>query len=252
MEMKRRSRSWSWVLVVLAWAALVAGAPGQDDELTLYVRRNFGYGGGSQIQGNFRFEVEGPADLVSVTYRVDEAVVATTTEPPFRIDFETDAYPHGWHDLTATGETADGRTLVSATRRFEFVSAEAGWQAAGQMGGTILLGVGAVIAVLVVVQYWLVGRDRKAGRRGYGLMGGAICPKCGKPFGIHLWGLNALAGKFDRCDHCGKWSIVRRASPEALAAAEAADAPAATGSAPEVALERERRQLDDTRYSDNP
>ncbi len=73
----------------------------------------------------------------------------------------------------------------------------------------------------------------------------------GKPFGMHIWGLNALGGKYDRCDHCGKWSIVRRASPSALAAAEAADAPAASVPAGEAAKERERRQLDDTRYSDH-
>ncbi len=240
-----------WILGLMVWVGLVAGAAAQESELTLYVRRNFGYGGGSQIQGNFRLEVDGPADLVAVTYRVDDAVVATATEPPFRVDFETDAYPHGWHELVAIAQTSDGRTLTSNTRRFEFVSAEEGWQAAGQMGGTILLGVGGVIAVVFGLQFWLVGRDKKAGRRGYGLMGGAVCPKCGKPFGIHIWGLNALGGKFDRCDHCGKWSLVRRASPAALAAEEAADAPATQTAGPEASEERERRRLDDTRYSDD-
>ena len=250
--MKARTHGLIITLCLFVWSALAGVAAAQDSELTLYVRRNFGYGGGSQIQGNFRCEIEGPAGITSVTYYVDDQVLATTTEAPFTVNFETDSYPHGVHELKATALTADGRTLTSNTRTFEFVAAEVGWQVAGQMGGTILLVAGAAMVVVLGLQTWLVSRDRKAGGKGYGLLGAAVCQKCGKPFGMHIWGLNALGGKYDRCDHCGKWSIVRRASPAALAAAEAADAPAASVPAAEVAKERERRQLDDTRYSDNP
>ncbi len=249
--MKARNQSLVFIICLLAWAALVGSAAAQESELTLYVRRNFGYGGGSQIQGNFRCEIEGPVDITSVTYYVDDQVLATTTEAPFTVNFETDTYPHGVHEMRATALTADGRTLTSNTRKFEFVAAEVGWQVAGQMGGTILAVVGGAMLVVFGLQTWLVNRDRKAGGKGYGLFGAAVCPKCGKPFGMHLWGLNALGGKYDRCDHCGKWSIVRRASPAALAAAEAADAPAASIPAAEAVKERERRQMDDTRYSDN-
>jgi len=249
--MKARTHGLVVTLCLLVWAALAGVSVAQDSELTLYVRRNFGYGGGSQIQGNFRCEIEGPEGLTSVTYYVDDQVLATTTEAPFTVNFETDSYPHGVHELKATATTADGRTLTSNTRKFEFVAAEVGWQVAGQMGGTILLVAFGAMVVIFGIQTWVVGRDRKAGGKGYGLMGAAICPKCGKPFGIHIWGLNALGGKFDRCDHCGKWSMVRRASPAALAAAEAADAPTASIPAAEATKERERRQLDDTRYSDD-
>lgn len=233
--------------VWLLWGGLATGAAAQDTELTLYVRRNFGYGGGSQIQGNFRLEVEGPADLASVTYLIDGDVLATTSAAPFRVDFDTDTYPHGWHELTATGTLRDGRVLVSNTRRFEFVAAEVGWQAAGQMGGTLILGVGAVFALVFVVQAFVFGRS--GARRGYGWLGGAICPRCGRAFGIHLWSLNAVGARFDRCDHCGGWSLVRRASPEALAAAEVADAPEAVVAEPDRAGQRER-QLEETRYVD--
>ncbi len=251
MEMKARTPGFVIILCLLVWLAVAGLATAQDSELTLYVRRNFGYGGGSQIQGNFRCEIEGPEGLTSVTYYVDDQVLATTTEAPFTVTFETDSYPHGVHELKATAVTADGRTLTSNTRKFEFVAAEVGWQVAGQMGGTILLVTGGIMVVVLGIQTWVVSRDRKAGGKGYGLFGAAVCPKCGKPFGMHIWGLNALGGKYDRCDHCGKWSIVRRASPAALAAAEAADAPAASVPAGEAAKERERRQLDDTRYSDH-
>jgi Zn ribbon nucleic-acid-binding protein len=89
-------------------------------------------------------------------------------------------------------------------------------------------------------------------KRNYGWLGGAICPKCGRPFPIHLWGLNTVSGKFDRCDHCGQWSRARRASPEALTAAEAAEAAPSSAPSPAsiTAEERLRQQLDDTRYTE--
>lgn len=54
----------------------------------------------------------------------------------------------------------------------------------------------------------------------YGLLGAAVCRRCGKPFGRRWWAPNVLVGKLQRCPHCGAWSIVRRATPEELARAE--------------------------------
>lgn len=247
-----------WLLSVLIFFSAFSGpARAQDEELTLYVRRNFGYGGGSQIQGNFRLEVEGPANLVSVTYLIDDAVLATTTEPPFRVDFVTDDYPNGWHTLKAVGQTADGRTLVSNTRRFEFVPPSVGLEVAGRIAVFTFAGVAVVFLIVIAVQAFVLGRNRTAlppgAPRSYGLFGGAICPRCGRPFPLHLWGLNAGAGKFDRCDHCGKWSLVRRASPEELRAAEAAERMQARPETPFTEPdpeERLRRKLDETKYMD--
>jgi len=261
-RMKKRERPAArrliWFLSTFICLSALSGlAHAQDDELTLYVRRNFGYGGGSQIQGNFRLEVEGPANLVSVTYKIDDLIIATTTEPPFRVDFDTDVYPLGWHDLTAVGQTADGRTLVSKPRRFEFVPASVGYEAAGRIAGAVFAGVAVVFLLVIALQALVLGRNRTAlplgAPRSYGLFGGAICPKCGRPFPLHLWGLNAGAGKFDRCDHCGKWSLVRRASPEALRAAEAAELAQSRPETPfaEPSPEaRLRRELDETRYTE--
>jgi hypothetical protein len=260
MEKRERpaARRLIWFLSAFICLSALSGlAQAQDEELTLYVRRNFGYGGGSQIQGNFRLEIKGPANLVSVTYKIDEAILATTTEPPFRVDFETDSYPNGWHTLTAVGETADGRTLVSNERRFEFVPASVGFEAAGRIGGAIFAGVAVVMLIVMGVQVLVLGRDRAAlplgAPRSYGLLGGAVCPKCGRPFPLHIWGLNAVAGKFDRCDHCGKWSLVRRATPQALAAAEAAELAQSRPESPIAELspeDRLRRELDETKYTE--
>lgn len=248
----------SLVVAFLSVLGALSGsiALAQSDELTLHVRRNFGYGGGSQIQGNFRMEVEEPADLASVTFKVDEAVVATVTAPPFRVDFETGDYGLGWHDLTATATTRDGRTLTSNTRRFEFVSAEESWRVGGQIAGMVFGGVAVIFVLVLALQLFIA---RRAGpvplgaQRNYGWLGGAVCPKCGRPFPLHLWGLNAVGGKFDRCDHCGQWSLVRRATLQALAAAEAAEvAPggASTPIAQPSPEERLRKQLDDTRFTE--
>ncbi|MGQ0602953.1 MAG: Ig-like domain-containing protein [Anaerolineales bacterium] len=199
-------------------------------------------------------EVEGPADLVSVTFKVDDAVVATVTTQPFRVDFETDDYGLGWHTLTALRQTGDGRTLMSNERRLEFVAAEVGWRVGAQIAGIVGASVAGIFVLVMGLQLFL---SRRAGpvslgaKRNYGWLGGAVCPKCGRPFVLHLWGLNAVGGKFDRCDHCGQWSLVRRASPQALAAAGAAEvaaSPAQSPLTPSTAEERLRKQLDDTRY----
>jgi hypothetical protein len=248
------------VLASLLALALLAPfvAAAQESELQLFVRRNFGYGGGSQIQGSFRMEAEGPADLASVTFKIDGQVVGTDTEAPWRVDFVTDNYALGWHAITAEGETAEGRTLLSNERRFEFVSAAAGWEAAGR----IMMPLGAVLGLILLV---VVGSSILSAintkrnpvplgaPRQYGAFGGTICPRCGRPFSRHFWGLNLLAGKFDRCDHCGKWSLVQALPMEQLRAAEAAEKRRARAEAqrpPESAEEQLRRQLDESRYTD--
>lgn len=230
----------------------------QDEELQLSVRRNVGYGGGSQIQGSFRMEATGPANLTSVTFKIDELEIAMLTQPPFRIDFSTEDYAPGWHNLNAVGQTGDGRTLVSQTRRFEFLSAEQAWQATQGIIIPMVSIIGVILILAMGVPMVLTFTGKKSNLplgapRTYGLLGGAICPKCGRPFGLHWWAFNInFIGKFDRCDHCGRWSLVRRVSGERLAEAEAAELRQAQPETPitgEDVEEKRRRQLDDTRYS---
>ena len=63
-----------------------------------------------------------------------------------------------------------------------------------------------------------------------------------------------LTGKLDRCPHCGKWSVVRRATPAELSAAEAAELAAAKAEQAETPglseEERLRQELEDSRYQD--
>ena len=229
------------------------------NELKLSVRRDWGYGGGEQIQGLFTLEALGPEDLVNATFRIDDTVIATTSIAPFKVQIDTDQFPVGWHDLSVSGQTADGRTLQSPARRFEFVSASVSFEAAGSILWRVGLGVGALIVIIFAAQFapLMFGR-RKANlplgaTRKYGLKGGAICPKCQRPFGIHFFSFNAGLSVCDYCDHCGKWSWLRPAQKEDLIAAERAERQMAQPAAPvthESAEEKLRRQVEESRYVD--
>jgi len=250
------SRILRLIALLTVTFGIVLPAFAQSDQLKLGVHRLFGYGGGDQIQGSFRLDVTGPSDLTRVTFKIDDQVVATVTAAPFQVDFVTDSYALGWHNLTAEGQTASGQTLTSAPRRFEFISASTGWASVGRIFVPILgvLGLIAVVAVIGIVLDTRRSRQSPTplgAERRYGLMGGAICPKCSRPFSRHWWALNAGLGKLDRCPHCGHWSIMRAVPLEQLRAAEAAELQAAqpANPVPELSAEEKlRRQLDDSRF----
>ena len=112
------------------------------------------------------------------------------------------------------------------------------------------------LALAFRVISYLVTREKGAGRnRSYGIYGGAICPRCGRPFSRHWWAPNLLAGKFDRCPHCGKWHFSTRATPQMLASAEQfaeeLDAEDREKIAEPTTAQLLRRQLDDSRYDDH-
>lgn len=97
-------------------------------------------------------------------------------------------------------------------------------KASESMLGLVIAGV--VVLVVIGRRLLLLTESKPAATspnapRDYGLAGGAICPRCGEPFARHPLGLNLLAGKLSRCPHCGKWSVVARATPAARAEAEA-------------------------------
>jgi Zn ribbon nucleic-acid-binding protein len=216
-----------------------------------------GFNNGGQIQGSFRMEAAGPADLASVTFQIDQSVVATVTAPPFGVNFRTDDYAPGWHSLSAVGQTASGAVLTAQPRRFQFPSSTEARQATqgilipmfSAIALALLIGVGIQFAAAA----WRPRSSLPLGApRAFGLLGGAVCPKCGRPFPIHWWSMRLVVARFERCDHCGHWGLVRRASPAELAAAEAAEADTALPAPPERGPgERLKRQLDDSRFMDD-
>jgi hypothetical protein len=251
----------TWMFVLIFAATLVAGAlPAYaqgDNPFTLRLSRNFGYSsGGGDIQGNFTVGASGPENLTRVVFLIDGETMGEDTEAPFELKFSTGSYAPGVHTLSAVGYTASGDELRSNEQRRLFLSAE---EARQKTGGFIIPIVVVILGVTLLsfLTPMLMGRGKKSqvplgAQRNYGLLGGVICPKCGRPFGVHVWGLNMVVGKLDRCPHCGKWSIVRRSSPEALRAAEAAELEELKESQPDISSTQQdfNKELDDSRYQD--
>lgn len=240
-----------FIYLAPAWAQ-------SEGELVLRLSRDFGYSSGTgKIQGTFSMKVSGLDDLVLVVFYIDGEVVGEATEAPFNLRFKTGSYSLGVHTLSAVGTTSDGREFRTNEHRREFVSSEDSWR--GGLGIALpILGLVAGVTVLSFVIPYLMGRGKKSSlplgaQRSYGVLGGTVCPKCGRPFARHFWGLNIGVGKLDRCPHCGKWSIVRRASPAELEAAESAELEAVgdVQQMPDLSDEEKlRRDLDRSRYED--
>lgn len=228
--------------------------------LTLGLSRDFGYSSGTgKIEGTFSLKVDGPDDLVRVVFYIDEKVMGEATEPPFKLQFQTGAYPLGIHSLIARGFTGAGDELISNEKKVEFVSADEGSGAAI----SIVLPLLGVILLAALISYVIPtlfgknkGKDLAPGtQRNYAPLGGTICPKCQRPFAMHIYGINLLVGKYDRCPYCGKWSLVHRFSMSELRDAEAAEIQEPNPSpmsieAPITEEERLRKELDSSRFQD--
>jgi hypothetical protein len=249
------------VLIVLAALALFASPVLAQTEtpLTLGLSKDFGYSGfAGDIQGAFSMKVKGPDDLARVVFFIDGQQIGEVASLPFRLRFDTGSYSLGKHILSATGYTTAGQELQSNELVREFVPASTGASTVGK----ILLPVLAVIAAAALVSYLipaLFTRGKKkqlapGAPRNYAPLGGTICPKCGRPFGMHFYGLNIVIGKYDRCPYCGKWSVVRHSNPDQLRAAELAEieqAQSPEGILPEINPEEKlRKDLDNSRYQD--
>lgn len=223
----------------------------------LLVNRNFGFSAGSQIRGDFTLKISGDQDnLASVIFLLDGEEMATVSEAPFRYRFNTGNYPEGVHELSARLTLRDGSTITLSPRRFEFASSEAERQAIIK----IVLPLLAVVLLLTVIGggiQMLTLRGKPAGRyapgeaRDYGVAGGAICPKCQRPTPIHLWSINLAVGRWDRCENCGQFSLMRRQPLDVLRAAEAIELQAEKESLPAKAKSEEeklRELLDQSRF----
>ncbi len=228
-------------------------------QLQLSMSRDFGYGGfGNDIQGLFTLRINNPpAILNKVDFYIDSTLMGEDTQAPFSLQFNTDSYPLGAHTLSATGYTTDGTEIKSNTIQAQFVPASA----AGTAILRIVVPIIGLVVLMIILSFALplilnkgklsalpLGAQRK-----YGVGGGAICPKCGRPFPLRLWYINLGASKIDRCPFCGKWSLVRPSSLADLRAAEAAELAQAqpeTIIAGESDAEKMKKELDDSRYQD--
>ena len=243
-----------FLVAILISLTAVFVAQAQGEELTITFSRDFGYSsGGGDIQGLFSIKVNGPDTLTKVVFYIDDDAIGEDTEAPFKLQFNTDSYTLGQHAIYAAGTTSDGRELKTKVVHANFVSASEGTQSAMRILIPIL-GIVAVAVVLAAVIPVITGRKtiplEPGTPRNYPL-GGAVCPKCQRPFAVHIYGLNLGLGKLDRCPYCGKWSVVRRESLQKLRAAEEAELERAreTGSVPGMTEEEKlKKQLEDSKF----
>ncbi len=240
----------------LGMLLVVPAVRAQGTGLTISFSRDFGYSsGGGDIQGLFTVTASGPANLAKVVFYLDEKVLGEVDRAPFKLQFNTDNYPLGQHQLYALGTTSDGAQLKSQTVSARFVTASEGTQAGLRIAIPILALVFGAILISALVPM-LTGRGKQslpAGTQRSYPLGGAICPKCGRPFALHLYGLNLIGRKYDRCPYCGKWSIVSHTSMDRLRAAEQAELEhEVTDGSGQVQGQSEeeklKKELDESRY----
>jgi hypothetical protein len=247
-------------IVVGLLLALACAAPAlAQSGLSLDVSKTFGYNLGNQIRGTFSMRASGPADLQSVTFLIDGKAVGKADAAPFSFQFQTANYAVGMHELSATGVTAGGQSLTSPVRRFEFVSAQAEQSGMAKVVVPLLGLVAGIFVVMMLFQFVLFrGRKREplplGMQRNYGLRGGAICPRCGRPTVIHWSAANmGITTKLDFCDNCGRYGLLH---PRPLAELRRAEQAELADAAPQAAIpeptaeERLKQQLDSSRYED--
>ena len=248
------------ILLCLILIFTIPALAQSEAELVLSFSKDFGYASlsGTDIQGTFGMKASGPVNLVKVVFLIDGKSIGEDSEPPFKVQFTTDSYSLGVHTLSAVGTTSDGQELKSKEYQRNFVSAEEGWKAAMTIAVPILILV-LGISLASILGPLLMGRGKKGSLplgapRSYGGAGGTVCPKCGRPFAMHLLGLNLLVGKLDHCPYCGKWSLVTHATPTQLKAAEAAELALAAGDTPQVTgmteEEKLRKELDNSHFQE--
>jgi hypothetical protein len=242
----------AFALAVLAGLLWTTAALAQEDTLTLSLSRDWGYGGfGGDIQGTFSFHARGSSNITRVEFYIDETMVGGDSQAPFDLQFVTDNYPLGAHELYAIGFTPDGTSVRSNSIHATFVSASEGGSAALKIVVPLLVVIFGAMALAAVIPM-LMGRKKAqpapGTQRNYPF-GGGICPRCKRPFAFPLLSMNLLASKFTRCPYCGRWGAVGYAPLAQLRAAEQAEVEAAKAQIPEASEEEKlKKELDDSKF----
>jgi ribosomal protein L32 len=246
--MRRLIRCLALVLGACALPGLMASAQTPIPSLRLSLSKSFGFNLGGMIQGHFQLTAQGPADLASVTFMIDGRPLSEVRAAPFVLSFNTDDYAPGIHNLAATGLSVTGQELESPVIHMEFITSQQAWSSTQKLVIPLLVALALIVGGGMLLPLILSSRRSQFSLGNYGAAGAAVCPRCHLPFSRHIMSLHLLAGKLERCPHCGKWSLRRRATPDEITRAEAryldqsrpADSPAA--------IDDYRRELDESRF----
>ncbi|MDX1435717.1 MAG: hypothetical protein R3335_02825 [Anaerolineales bacterium] len=248
-----RIHAKAFFLALLMLLTMLAGpAYAQEEpELSLRLIRTFGYGGVNTIEGNFNLRLSDPPPLERAEFLMDGVVVHTATEEPFEYRFQTSEFDPGVHTMSAVGYTPAGEILQSNSITREFITAEeAREETVGLIVPLILLILGLMVVGTLLTAFITRRRGYTPGK--YSAAGGAVCPRCRLPYSRHILAPNLLAGKLERCPHCGKWAVVPAASPQALQQAEALlqEGSLESATSPESEEDRIRRMIEDSKFED--
>jgi hypothetical protein len=245
------------ITLLLSWPTWAAPVSAQESEYEIRLRRDFGYGAGANVRGTFTISLSGDeSQVASVEFLINGQVMAAVEQAPFRFQFQTDEYGFGQHQLSARVVLRDGRVETTPVRRLNFIRPEE----ERENVTIIFVGIGGVLLLSLLVygliQLLFTKRKPRTAQQGdearsYGVFGGAICSKCGQPYPRHWWGVNLGFAKLDRCEHCGAWGIAKRASAQALRAAEQADVQTQLTDFVDMSFDSEVKDaLEDTKYID--
>lgn len=219
--MKKGIYKFTLAISLLLIFSSPALAQEEEPGISLKLNRDYGYGGfGGEIQGTFSLKASGPDELVEVQFYIDDTLIGTDATTPYKIQFRTEIYPPGAHTFHAIGILPDGTEVHSNKINRQILSGEEAGKSTIKLV-VIILGVIIGISVIGIVLPNMLGKKGKQIQIGeYSLAGGAVCPRCKMPYSRHAFSPNLAVGKLERCPHCGKWAIVRRASKADLESAE--------------------------------
>jgi hypothetical protein len=240
----------SFLIAITACFLLIRGVFAQTEQLTLKMSRDWGYGGfHGDIQGLFTMHITGPADLAKVVYYIDDTVIGEVDKAPFNLQFTTDNYPLGIHDLYAVGSSSSGQEYRSNVIKAEFVPASS----AGKTIAPVLIVVVVILLISTLAPILMMRRKKQSlpmgAERKYGAAGGAICPKCNRPFALSLMSPNMGFSKLAVCPYCGKVSVLKPLKLEVLRQAEKAELEAETSAVQEQSEEDKlKKEIDDSKY----
>lgn len=241
----KKTRFLIGVLLVLAVAFCFSEAKAQTESpWVLKLTRNFGYGSGSDIQGNMSLYLDGEMGSVArVVFYMDDEVMTEVTQEPFKIAFTTDNYQPGVHKMKADVITTDGNVTPAGPIVYNFLSAAD----SGKSITRILVLVAGISLAAGGISWFISSRQKGGAVVTGGMHGLAVCNRCGKTFPRSFFGMNLVVGKFERCPHCGKWQITRRASPLEIEWANEQTRPEEAQVIPE---KPEKDNLDESRFVD--
>ncbi len=219
-------------------------AQAEEAQWQLRLSRDWGYGMGSDIQGQLTLSLQGNLGQVDrVTYYFNDVQVSEQTEAPFKYSFNTDQFPVGINTMRADVLTRDGKLHTTLPLSYNFLSSkEANKNTALLVGGII-----GVTLLITALSFLIASRGQGKNRKSGGMFGLAVCKECGQTFPRSLFGMNIVVGKYERCPHCGKWQVTVPASQSEIAQAYRASQPEPM---PKTDSSDKKDELEESRFID--